>query len=124
MASGIYNKYASGVDSGWVEYKNPTEFTGSFYFRKIGNIVQVRAYSIELVSDVNMNNGKSIGNIPSGFAPNTTTICSVTVSARLFTKPIVVSFYGSNNLIYITANQDSKIPASTPFSLSTVYFVD
>lgn len=38
MASGTITKYADGTDSGWKELTNSTDFNGTLYYRRIGDI--------------------------------------------------------------------------------------
>ena len=124
MASGTEPKYASGEDSGWLYYTNSDYFSGTIYYRKIGNIVCMRAIGISLVSAITKNTGVSIGTIPSGYAPSGDS-CAVAVTSRLLDFPFHITLYPDpNRYIYVTANKSYDVPASTAFSFSIMYFSD
>lgn len=73
MASGATPKYMDGTDSGWLEYTNSSIFSGTIYYRKIGNIVYIESGWINLKtalsanSYVNLSNGNAF---PSGYTPS------------------------------------------------------
>lgn len=124
MAESNIQKYASGEDSGWLSYTNPEKFNGTIWYRKIGNIVCIRATGISLVSAITKNTGVSIGTIPSGYAPSGDS-CAVAVTSRLLDFPFHMSFYSDpNRYIYVTANNNYDVPASTAFSFSIMYFTN
>ena len=55
MASGNITKYADGNDTGWQEIKDtsasPT-FSGTIYWRKIGSMVALDGYGLQLITDL------------------------------------------------------------------------
>lgn len=58
MASGLIPKYADGTDTGWLEVPSLTSsddgFTGTMYYRKVGNVVTVMAYRMHLKADLSI----------------------------------------------------------------------
>ena len=71
MATGTTPKYADGTDSGWKDDTNITSksYTGHIYYRKIGNVVEVRGI-VNLNSDLSGLSGQLLGILPSAYRPS------------------------------------------------------
>jgi len=74
MASGNIQKYADGTDSGWLELTPDQQsgtdvYTGSIYYRKIGNILEVTGYNFTLTNQLSASSYLQLGRLPSGYRP-------------------------------------------------------
>ena len=71
MATTEIPKYANGSDSTWQSFNSSettTQSGGKFYYRKVGNIVEIDADAVRLNE---VHGGKTaIGTVPSGYRPD------------------------------------------------------
>lgn len=88
MASGTTQKFADGTDSGWIEITNPTVFTGTLQYRKVGNTLYLQTKgpcqvvnSLSAYSYVQLLQGNPI---PSDFRPVQSTAGNVLVNTGSF----------------------------------------
>jgi hypothetical protein len=56
-------------DTGWLTLTNSSVFTGTIYYRKIGNFVEVTAGQLKLVTDLTDGAGRILATLPEGFRP-------------------------------------------------------
>lgn len=109
MATGIVSKYMSGTDSGWLEYTNSTMFTGTIYYRKIGNIVYIESSWINLKtalsagSYVNLASGKALS---SGYRPKEGNILMGFINSGLVSNRYLPISVGVNGELYIYSATD------------------
>ena len=52
MATGVTPKYMDGADTGWTAVTNPSVYTGTIYWRKVGSIVTILTYDNRLANDL------------------------------------------------------------------------
>ena len=52
MAEGYEPKYADGNDTGWTPVTNATVYTGTIYWRRVGNIATVLTYDNKLTNEL------------------------------------------------------------------------
>ena len=127
MASGTHPKYADGTDTGWVDIEKGSALIanqGTLRYRKIGQVVQVQGYNLQLQSAA-VGTSVILGRVPSGYRPDITVCIFFYLSGGAYYAGYINADSGSNaGNIYIFKGSASSVPASTNILFSNTYFVD
>ena len=111
--------YADGSDTGWQEITNAGVFTGTVYYRAIGQMVNVVAYSISLKEAWTTGAYKTLSsNAFSSLKP----ITSVLAIGGNRNKYLAASIGSSNGTLYIYKNQNDTWGTDESFSFCFTYF--
>lgn len=115
MATGKIPKYANGNDTGWKEYVNENIFSGTIYYRKIGNIVNLVFEGLKLINE------STSGNIDLGSIPASAGITPY----KLTTFPVRIYTTGTTNYtcagtVFASGNQNAFVRIYKDPSISTV----
>lgn len=111
--------YADGSDTGWQEITNAGVFTGTVYYRAIGQMVNVVAYSISLKEAWTTGAYKTLSsNAFSSLKP----ITSVVAIGGYRNKYLEASIGSSNGTLYIYKNQTDTWGTDESFSFCFTYF--
>lgn len=125
MATGTIRKFADGNDSGWITDDNITDkgydpTIGHIYYRKIGNLVEVKG-KIQLSSSATGSTAYKIGALPSEYRPQKERVSMVGVNALTnFDLQIGINING-NILCY--AGEGRTWPTEVNTYFQTMYFV-
>ena len=128
MATGTIKKYMSGTDTGWIENNGVSgdskTFIGSIFYRKIGDIVFVRAYGLTAKTEISAGSYIELMQLPSAYRPVQSTGTSAMTNSssgydRVF--PVLVS---GNGQIYVYANSDGPISTNIKINFNFVYSAD
>ena len=109
-------------DSGWLSLTNAdatTGFSGTIYYRKIGKLVQVKAYQIKLKKA--LSSDVTIQSVPSGYRPPTT--IATWGGSKDYYPTLVLIGTGGNIHLYNTQG-NANYPANTNFNFSVMYLLD
>lgn len=123
MATGSIPKYAAGEDSGWLSYAgssaDPQVFSGTIYYRRIGNFVSISANNLKLINEIAAGGNKTLWSLPVGYRPDhyvDFSLCSGRID-----KPAVVIMNPTTGQIQIYANQDAIVPANQNLHLEATF---
>lgn len=108
-------------DSDWLTATNPSKFTGTVYYRRIGKTVEVRAIDIKLTSGLSASNGISIGNIiPSGYRPSS----YVTFPIRYHNDlKNATGLIGTDGNVYVYSPDAVAITTNSTICFTAMYFL-
>ena len=91
------------ADSGWKSITNASVFSGTIYYRKIGNIGIVNCNSLVLASALANNGNRTLCTIPSGYRPKYAASGALGIwSGAVLSYPIIVTANGEV-IVYCTS---------------------
>lgn len=119
MASGVIQKFASGKDSGWLEItgtsQNSYPFTGTIYYRRLGDIIGVFAKNLQLKSQLAAKNTVTLCDLPGStfFPPSSREIipgCFIN-SGSVSLRPLAMRITDDGHII-LFSNNNEAVPAN------------
>lgn len=96
MASGTFQKYADGTDSGWLDVplnEGVTITSGSLKYRKVGNLVFVDASDM-----IGITTNGTKASIPAGFRPSHTVYTTLIIAYPKYAPSGMVRIYGGGSI--------------------------
>ena len=108
-------------DSGWKTLTNASAFTGSIFYRKIGNIGIVEAYQITLASTLTSATGVVLGALPEGYRTSRVVMGYAQFSGSR--PPGVIQLAVSTGNISLFKNSNESIPTSINIYFGFTYLL-
>ena len=111
-------------DSGWQTLTNATYFSGTIYYRKVGQMVEIRGASLQMVNAIAANGSQNIasGNaLPAGYRPSSPNVV-IPLATKRMSSPGIVSISNAGG-ITIYANESEDVPSGQALYFQTMYFV-
>ena len=115
MATGTIKKYVEVTDSDWQEWTNPSVFTGTIYYRRIGVFGVIAFTGIKFVSETSSGN-IDLGTLPASYGMTPANL--FTASARIYTGG--TSNYTSVFTVYETGSHGAALRLYKDPSISTI----
>ena len=109
------------ADSGWLSYTDSSIFSGTIYYRKIGNLVQITQKDLYLKAQLNAHSQITLGIIPDGYRPSYITAGSVTTWSDISKEVNYQFIVNSSGHLYLYSN---SLPILTTYNIfiSAMYF--
>ena len=99
------------TDSGWLEAtpeqtSGVNRYSGKIYYRKIGSIVYINAYSITLADALSGARNLTLATLPSGYRPDKTSAAMAWTSATTIVRTLPLAINTSGNVVIYTNPND------------------
>ena len=118
MGSGSIPKYADGTDSGLLSYTNSSKFSGTIYYRRVGNLVTVQGNNLKLASTLSGGSFETLGsNVLAAFPPVNQVNVPAGNSARFGQLRISASSSSPGTIYFFTDSESWGTSANIHFAL-------
>lgn len=108
-----------GTDSGWKTLTNSSVFSGTIYYRKIGQWVEVTSHELNLTSALTSTAGVTLTTIPSGY--RTTKVIANNAGSTF--DNITIRFHTDGGIGLFKSRNSSSLPTTAIFYVSAMYFI-
>ena len=123
MATGTIQKYADGVDTGWINLSDDDYFTGGpLKIRKIGNIWQITNFSwLRPKNQIGVGGSHYLATIPADYRPSHVVVGMVYVNDNPY--PLILMKI-ENGDVRIYNGSNAAIAANTPVIVNGILISD